>query len=160
MPSRHTPRAVAIRVATATILRWREPGHDRHHGRGRFALPNMVIADMQGGGEGVGTARGAVTVATAVNAVVSSAIFEQGGGAQVNAQGSVVRLGHEARQSAVEEPEGLETVAFDKRIHGRVPEIAQRARKAVVAVERTSSGGAVSNASASQKSATGRVLGS
>src|SRR5262245_3107665 len=89
----------------------------------------MVIADMQSRGEGVGTARRTVSVAAAVGAVVGSAVFEQGRSTQVNAQGRVVRLGQEARQAVMEETEGLETVAFHQRIHGRMPEMAQRARE-------------------------------
>src|SRR5262245_38022481 len=89
----------------------------------------MVVTDMQGGGEGIGTARRAVAVAASVGAVVGSAVFEQGRGAQVNAQGRVVRLSHEAWQAVMEETKSLEAVAFHQRIHGRMPEMAQRARK-------------------------------
>src|SRR5215510_583388 len=89
----------------------------------------MVIADMEGSGEGVGTARRAVTVAASVGAVVGSAIFEQGRGAQVNAQGRVVRLGHEAWQPGREKTVRLEAVAFHQRIHGRMSEMAQRTRE-------------------------------
>src|SRR4029453_15307887 len=89
----------------------------------------MVVTDMEGGSESVGTARCAVTVAAAGGAIVGSAIFEQGCRAQVNTQGRVVRHGHEARQTVMEKTERLETVAFHKRIHSRMPEMAQRARE-------------------------------
>jgi hypothetical protein len=84
----------------------------------------MVVVDMQGRGEGVGTTRCAVTVAASIGTVVGSTVFEQGRSAQVNAQGRVVRLGHEARQIVMEEAERLEAVAFYQWIHGRVPEMA------------------------------------
>src|SRR5438270_7569101 len=90
----------------------------------------MMVADMEGCSEGVGIARRAIPVATSVGAVVGSAIFEQGCSAQVNTQGRVVRLGHETRQAVMEEAERLETVAFHEWIHGRMPEMAQRPRKA------------------------------
>ena len=95
-----------------------------------------------------------------LHAVVSSAIFKAGGGAQVDAQGSVLRFGDEARAKryrAAGRParRSPSTSGFIEGCPGRgLPE------KVVVAVERTRAGGAVSKASASQNSATGRVLGS
>src|SRR5262245_44080165 len=89
----------------------------------------MVIADMQGSGKGVGTTRCAVTVAASVGAIVGSTVFKQGCSAQVNTQGRVVRLSHEARQTVMEKPERLEAVAFHQRVHGGMPEMAQRTRK-------------------------------
>ena len=84
-------------------------------------MPYMMITKMQRRCERIGPTRSPITLATAIDSVIGSAVFQESGTTEINTQCGVLRLLQQARESCMEQAKRLAAIPLHQGIAGHLP---------------------------------------